>query len=89
MRNPVPDFTLLLTFMLLASFLLAVGIDGPASARLHSRFDFHLVTPSLAVRIDEPTAARLYLCFDFHLMPPCEFSRSDRGSNQHPTLLVF
>ena len=44
MRNPVPDFTLVLTFMLPASFLLAVWINGHAGARLHLCFDFHVAS---------------------------------------------
>jgi len=70
MRNPVPDFTLVLTFMLPASFPLAVRINGRASARLHFCLYFHFITPQLAVRIDGPTSTRHYSCFDCHVMSP-------------------
>ena len=77
MHTPSPDFTLVLTFMLLASFLLSssIRIDGPTRASLYLCFDFHFDDSfiassfSLAIRIHAwTTAVRIHgsptACFD-------------------------
>jgi hypothetical protein len=62
MRNPLPDFTLDLTFMLPASFhcALAVGIHTYATAGFHAGFNFHVAgLLSLVSRSDPYVGHRL------------------------------
>jgi hypothetical protein len=71
MAPPPPALRLVLTFISILQFSLAVRIHAQASACLDVGFNFHVDSPfRLAVRIHMRATARFHFCFDLHVGTP-------------------